>query len=51
MALRELKIGASGVRGVVGEALTPAMAAGGLVVLAGTALASGVVRLPMRRAA
>lgn len=35
----------------LGEALTPAMAAGGLVVLAGTALASGVVRLPMRRAA
>jgi drug/metabolite transporter (DMT)-like permease len=35
----------------LGEALTPAMAVGGLVVLAGTALASGVVRLPMRRAA
>jgi drug/metabolite transporter (DMT)-like permease len=35
----------------LGEAVTPAMALGGLVVLAGTALASGVVRLPMRQAA
>ncbi len=30
----------------LGEALTPSMLAGGLVILAGTALASGVVRLP-----
>jgi drug/metabolite transporter (DMT)-like permease len=35
----------------LGEAVTAAMAVGGVVILAGTALASGVVRVPMRQAA
>lgn len=34
----------------LGEALTPAMAIGGMVILLGTALATGMVGLPMRRA-
>jgi drug/metabolite transporter (DMT)-like permease len=33
----------------LGEALTPSMLAGGLVILAGIGLASGVVRLPAAR--
>jgi len=36
---------------ILGEAVTPTMAAGGVVVLAGTALASGMLRLPQRRPA
>ena len=36
---------------ILGEAVTPTMAAGGVVVLAGTALATGMLRLPQRRPA